>query len=1030
MKIADLHTLLAQWEHPDKEFRSAPFWGWNAFLDRENLEFQIGEMKKEGMGGFFVHSREGLETPYLSGEWMDALALCVDKASEEDLEVWIYDEDKWPSGSAGGMVSRRNPDQYAAKGLTLEILPPEILPCKEAGSLGLSGEEAAVDGKILGIYDNVVEGMVLVLRMERSGASEWYNGYAPTDNLNPQAVSEFIQMTHGRYKQRFGAEFGKRIKGFFTDEPNCCDFFSVFTKGRPWLVWTEDFPRVFEEKRGYSPMEYLPYLFIEGKESSRIRHDYWRTVTELFSESYMKQLYQWCDENSLSMTGHVLYENDLGYNIRVCGAAMPLYRFMHCPGIDILGEQTREYLTVKQCTSVANQYGRTIVLSETYGCTGWEFTFEGQKWLGDWQFVMGVTRRCQHLAQYSITGCRKRDYPPVFNYQTTWWEHNHLMETYFARLSACVTTGEVVRHVLVLHPITSLWTMCKSSPEEDLDHIEMNMGWLDSHITDLNRLGEEYNRLANMLLGAHWDFDFGDEIILGENASVDNKMLRVGIRRYDTVVVPGVLSLFKTTVDLLEGFVKAGGRLIWVGAFPRMIEGRPGCLAEHVFGNAPIFRCTSFEELLGVLEQVQPREVRVEKKEGGEDTQILTMLRKTEDGYLVFAVNHDREGEHPVTFSLSVRGKVEVLDLWTGEKWEKEVERSGAGMAFVDTFRPAMSRIYLIHTKEAPKEGKQAFPYRHPHYTDPVFAALGPEAAFSRTAPNVLTLDRCRYCLDHGEWSDEMEVWQAQRRIREQLNMQQVYYNGAPQRYMWINDPCKTDGTAFALRFEFSVEALPETVCYGVIEKPEGYLVTCNGMGCELADGYFMDRDMKKIRLNGLKTGKNILEITGKYGRKVELEDSYIIGDFGVNPQRAITAEPERIHFGDWCFQGYYHYAGSMVYHFDLPGKMKDSKRIILHLGQYRGTLAGILVNGKKAGYLMGKCYRDLDITDHLGEKENHLDIEVVGSPRNMFGPFHQAYTGCTRISWKDFRTEGMYHCSGYVLEPYGLMEQITLYEV
>ena len=207
-------------------------------------------------------------------------------------------------------------------------------------------------------------------------------------------------------------------------------------------------------------------------------------------------------------------------------------------------------------------------------------------------------------------------------------------------------------------------------------------------------------------------------------------------------------------------------------------------------------------------------------------------------------------------------------------------------------------------------------------------------------------------------------------------------------------------------------------------------MVTCNGMGCELADGYFMDRDMKKIRLNGLKTGKNILEITGKYSRKVELEDSYIIGDFGVNPQRAITAEPERIHFGDWCFQGYYHYAGSMVYHFDLPGKMKDSKRIILHLGQYRGTLAGILVNGKKAGYLMGKCYRDLDITDHLGEKENHLDIEVVGSPRNMFGPFHQAYTGCTRISWKDFRTEGMYHCSGYVLEPYGLMEQITLYEV
>ena len=61
MKIADLHTLLAQWEHPDKEFRSAPFWGWNAFLDRENLEFQIGEMKKEGMGGFFAVSYTHLD---------------------------------------------------------------------------------------------------------------------------------------------------------------------------------------------------------------------------------------------------------------------------------------------------------------------------------------------------------------------------------------------------------------------------------------------------------------------------------------------------------------------------------------------------------------------------------------------------------------------------------------------------------------------------------------------------------------------------------------------------------------------------------------------------------------------------------------------------------------------------------------------------------------------------------------------------------------------------------------------------------
>lgn len=52
------------------------------------------------MGGFFIHSREGLETPYLSEDWMKQVDVAVREAKEKDMEVWIYDEDKWPSGCA------------------------------------------------------------------------------------------------------------------------------------------------------------------------------------------------------------------------------------------------------------------------------------------------------------------------------------------------------------------------------------------------------------------------------------------------------------------------------------------------------------------------------------------------------------------------------------------------------------------------------------------------------------------------------------------------------------------------------------------------------------------------------------------------------------------------------------------------------------------------------------------------------------------------------------------------------------------
>ena len=150
------------------------------------------------------------------------------------------------------------------------------------------------------------------------------------------------------------------VTGFFTDEPNCYDFFSHFTPGRPWLPWTDDFIAQFELRRGYDPSDRLCCLFFDGEGCEKIRHDYWRTITELFGERCLKQMYDWCENNNLRLTGHMLYENDLCYNIRVCGAAMPQYRYLHAPGIDLLGEQCREYLTVKQTTSAANQYGRDI----------------------------------------------------------------------------------------------------------------------------------------------------------------------------------------------------------------------------------------------------------------------------------------------------------------------------------------------------------------------------------------------------------------------------------------------------------------------------------------------------------------------------------------------------------------------------------------------------------------------------------------------------------------------------------------------
>jgi len=88
------------------ELHGAPFWAWNGKLEKDELIRQIHVMKKMGMGGFFMHARVGLNTPYLSDEWFDCVKTCINEAEKLGMKAWLYDEDRWPSGAAGGAVTQ------------------------------------------------------------------------------------------------------------------------------------------------------------------------------------------------------------------------------------------------------------------------------------------------------------------------------------------------------------------------------------------------------------------------------------------------------------------------------------------------------------------------------------------------------------------------------------------------------------------------------------------------------------------------------------------------------------------------------------------------------------------------------------------------------------------------------------------------------------------------------------------------------------------------------------------------------------
>jgi hypothetical protein len=279
--------------------------------------------------------------------------------------------------------------------------------------------------------------------------------------------------------------------------------------------------------------------------------------------------------------------------------------------------------------------------------------------------------------------------------------------------------------------------------------------------------------------------------------------------------------------------------------------------------------------------------------------------------------------------------------------------------------------------------------------------------------------------LEEDPFSPEMDVWMAQRQIREKLQMQQIYYNGAPQRYFWVHQNAAS--AAFALKFTFQIEKIPSTLCRLAVENPGNLVLTCNGIACPLTEEWFSDRAMKCFALPGLQPGENELILSGQYTLDRELEDVFLIGDFGVSQSRSIISEPDKLRFGDWCLQGYLHYPGNMVYTFDLPGFIPNGKSVVMRLSQYKASLVEVFINGVSAGLLFGKSRCSLDITQHLKTDANCLELKVVGSPRNMYGPFLHPDNSCSRISWADFRSEGSASCDDYITVPYGIMGQIIL---
>ncbi|HUT73544.1 MAG TPA: glycosyl hydrolase [Armatimonadota bacterium] len=939
-----------------KRYRGAPFWSWNDDLEPEELRRQVREMKEQGLGGFFMHARVGLITPYLSERWMECIEAAVDEARQLGLEAWLYDEDKWPSGTVGTVIPDLGPEWQQKTVELAEVYADQFEPQPAPVATFIGRRRGNTVSDVTYLPDHRLPSTV----GDRTVFHFYVQTHGRADLLKPAVVKKFMELTHEAYRRRVGAEFGKTIPGIFTDEPSFRH-----------VPWTEGLPLFFRERNGYDLVENLLSVFYAAGDFHQVRYDFWSTVTDLYVENFTRRLHDWCARHRLALTGHFLHEETLLSQLRRMGAAMQHYEYLHMPGIDHLGRRIGDPLLCKQVSSVAHQFGGRRVLSETFGAVGWNLSFEDQKWIGDWQYAQGVDRLCQHLELYSMKGERKRDYPPSLYYQQPWWPHNRVVADYFARLGAALTSGKHRCDVLVLHPIGSAWAV--HDPNDERPVME---------------LSGQFSRLSTFLLQIHRDYDYGDESIIERHGGVEGDSLRVGSARYRVVIVPPSVSLRTRVLDLLLRFAQAGGRIICVEPLPALEQGvASGRPAEQLRRVATIIQLDRDELRLALEGMVEP-EIVVLEHDSAVERALHALGRHEEDAHtifyqqrevgerqLFFLANTDNHREVHAEVRLRGRGLLEEWDLRTGRVTPLPAHYAGSYTGVRVTFAPAGSRLLALNRAHEPLEGSA------PVLRQVRRVAFEDQWQVQPREHNALTLDYCAYRLGEGKWQPQVPT-------------------------IWLHQVVRelTQPTALGLRFTFPMESDPAQArdCFLVVEQPERYTITVNGHAPPPEHGWWTDISWRKLDLAGLlRQGVNVVEMIASAGPELEVESIYVVGDFGVvrsgarweggAPMFALVAAPTEVHTGDLGPQGYRFFRGSIAYRQDLRVPLQAGQRAFLRLEGLEAALATVWVNGKQAGHLPWRPH-EVEVTALLHRRRiNSFEIELHGTCRNLLGPHHNA---------------------------------------
>ena len=1019
-----------------QEFRPVFWWSWNATIEKNEIEKQVGDLKSKGIFEFMVWPTFGLQTPYLSDEFFELMKFTLEKAKQLGMKAWIYDEYNWPSGTAAGRVILDRPEfrfNYL-KYVYTEVSDGDV---NREVSLKLpEGEPIYVGAVNTDTFDSIdVQGYVREGRLvwdapdgnwtivafvrvfskttlPSAQGEAWTTGaQGYIDVLDEEAMSAFIRYTHEIYAKRLGDYFSDVVIGFMNDEPafhydlegyvgaafgqdqrvlpqkaiedfEDIDWRDGFAKALDAIItstvpWSRNFAQRFQEIKGYDVVPRLHDLVIDSPRSIKTRKDFWEVVNTLYSHANFHQLRLWCRRHGLKSIGHLLNEQPVRALLHYEADFFNNCREYHVPGIDhLLCETGFEGATTKY--SGPELIGAKLGSSTAHQSGASRSMSESYPCSG-WDTTLNDMKRL--VDWLGVLGINMTHLECAGPYSFTGFKDHR------GPVPSLYYHQPWWRHFKIFSDYVCRLSYLLTNGVHRADVALLfptSAYWARNVRTELSdplwsNMETGFNALSEALLRVHLDYDYVFEPSIRQ-AEIERNRFRVGKELFQTVVIPPTNVLDREILKKLSSFAKAGGLVVAYGLLPQYdTESREvSSLTEAIFNLDPsevnklILSSKDFRTRVKVQEVGRGKAIYIQ----GRPTQVSS--KTLEDVIMgIEGLNRDadvRLGDHILKDIAHNHRTLDDCEIYIFANTSGD---------FIDE---AVIRIYeagqpsLLDLEDGTITSI-AYKSRRNRFEIPT--SFAPYETLVICLEQNKTEPILRAHAKRGGKPKELLKLDGKWRFRT-VDKNMLRLRG------WTVKPL---GEKYSIETKIFLDYVPSDLSLiffeGVVSEIE-----VNGQSVleprarrgHWNDPYMLELDASRLFREGENTIAALTDLPGEPRNnwvKSVFPYMLIVGTYSAKNGR--ICEPiHTLDVGSWTDQGYPEYAGTAVYEKEFTlSKDHLKNRLWLIAGVGRDVLE-VYLNGMKAGTRAWSPY-SIDISAFVKEGKNKLELAITNTISNLF---------------------------------------------